>query len=117
MPGISIVQVVHVTGAESVEEAVAAAAGANAILLDSGNQALAVKELGGTGRTHDWKLSRQIREQIDIPLFLAGGLNSDNVRQAFEEVAPFGLDICTGVRTAGKLDERKIKSFFANAMA
>jgi phosphoribosylanthranilate isomerase len=112
--GISIVQVIHVTGPESVDEAVFVAPEVDAILLDSGNPALRVKELGGTGRRHDWALSRKIREQIDIPLFLAGGLNPTNIRQAIEEVGPFGLDICSGVRTDGKLDESKLAAVFAN---
>src|SRR5215472_15215928 len=86
LPGIKLVQVIHVTGIESVDEAVVAAEVADAILLDSGNPSLAVKELGGTGRRHDWKLSRQIREQINVPLFLAGGLKAENVRQAIQEV-------------------------------
>jgi phosphoribosylanthranilate isomerase len=114
LPGIAIVQVVHVTGPESVKEAIAAAAHVDAILLDSGNPMAAKKELGGTGRRHDWALSREIREQIEIPLFLAGGLNPGNVRQAVEEVGPFGLDICTGVRSGGKLDEHKLCDLFAN---
>jgi phosphoribosylanthranilate isomerase len=113
MPSIKIVQVIHVVGSESIDEAVRAAEEADAILLDSGNPALVVKELGGTGRRHDWKLSRQIREKISTPLFLAGGLKAENVRQAIEEVEPFGLDVCTGVRTDGKLDERKLEAFFA----
>ena len=85
---------------------------ADAILLDSGNQSLAVKELGGTGRVHDWSLSRQIREQAKVPLFLAGGLSPRNVRQAIEEVEPFGLDLCSGVRTDGNLDPAKLQRFF-----
>ncbi len=113
LPGISLVQVIHVTGPESVEEGARAAAHVDAILLDSGNQRLAVKELGGTGRTHDWPLSRAIRERIGIPLFLAGGLTPENVVQAIEEVGPFGLDLCSGVRTEGKLDATKLKRFFA----
>jgi phosphoribosylanthranilate isomerase len=112
--GISIVQVIHVTGPESVDEAVSVAPEVDAILLDSGNPALRVKELGGTGRRHDWSLSRKIREQIDIPLFLAGGLNPTNVRQAIEEVGPFGLDICSGIRSDGKLDESKLAAVFAH---
>ena len=111
LPGISIVQVIHVTGPESVEEAEAVAPHVNAILLDSGNQKLAVKELGGTGRRHDWTLSRKIRERIRVPLFLAGGLTPENVAQAIREVEPFGLDVCSGVRTAGKLDAEKLKRF------
>jgi phosphoribosylanthranilate isomerase len=112
LPGISIVQVIHVTGPESVNEAEAVAPHVNAILLDSGNQRLAVKELGGTGRKHDWTLSRKIRERIGVPLFLAGGLTPENVAQAIREVGPFGLDLCSGVRTDGKLDAEKLKDFF-----
>jgi len=86
---------------------------ADALLLDSGNQALAVKELGGTGRRHDWRISRQIREEVGVPLFLAGGLDPGNVAAAIAEVGPFGLDICSGVRTDGRLDPRKLEAFFA----
>src|SRR5271165_3652537 len=113
LPGISVVQVVHVTGPESVEEAARVAPHVDAILLDSGNQKLAVKELGGTGRTHDWTVSRAIRERIGVPLFLAGGLTPGNVGQAIEEVGAFALDVCSGVRTEGKLDVTKLKRFFA----
>jgi phosphoribosylanthranilate isomerase len=113
LPGIGIVQVIHVTGPESVEEAALVAPHVDAILLDSGNQKLAVKELGGTGRTHNWALSRAVRERIGIPLFLAGGLTPENVVQAIEEVGPFGLDLCSGVRTDGKLDASKLKRFFS----
>jgi phosphoribosylanthranilate isomerase len=113
LPGISIVQVVHVSGPESIEEAVRISSHVDAILLDSGNQRLAVKELGGTGRVHDWSLSRAVRDRIDIPLFLAGGLTPDNVARAIEEVGRFGLDICSGVRTDGKLDREKLDRFFA----
>jgi phosphoribosylanthranilate isomerase len=113
LPGISIVQVVHVTGLDSLEEAARIAPHVDAILLDSGNQKLAVKELGGTGRTHDWSLSRAIRERVGIPLFLAGGLTPENVGRVIEEVGPFGLDVCSGVRTNGKLDAAKLKRFFS----
>jgi phosphoribosylanthranilate isomerase len=112
LPGISIVQVIHVTGEESVEEAVVVARSVDAILLDSGNQKLAVKELGGTGRTHDWMISRRIREAAGVPIFLAGGLKPENVVAAIRDVGPFGLDICSGVRTEGRLDEDKLARFF-----
>src|SRR6266850_894295 len=111
LPGISIIQVIHVVGPESVDEAWTVAPDVDAILLDSGNQRLATKELGGTGRTHDWTLSRTIRESIDIPIFLAGGLTPENVTQAIQEVGPFGLDLCSGVRTNGKLDKEKLRRF------
>ncbi len=112
LPGVALVQVVHVAGPESVEEAINIAPHVNAILLDSGNQQLAVKELGGTGRTHDWEISRRIREAVSVPLFLAGGLNAANVAEAIRRVGPFGVDVCSGVRTEGKLDETKLAAFF-----
>jgi len=111
LPGIRLVQVVHVAGDASVEEARAAAAHVDAILLDSGNPALAVKELGGTGRVHDWALSARIRASIGVPLFLAGGLTADNVRAAVDAVRPFALDVCSGVRTNGALDAAKLRAF------
>jgi phosphoribosylanthranilate isomerase len=113
MPGIALVQVIHVTGEESIEEAVRIAPHVNALLLDSGNQSLAIKELGGTGRVHNWEISRTIRERVDVPIFLAGGLNADNVAAAIRQVGPFGLDVCSGVRTGGQLDEGKLARFFA----
>jgi phosphoribosylanthranilate isomerase len=113
MPGIALVQVVHVTGPESAVEAVRVAPEVHAVLLDSGNPGLAVKQLGGTGRVHDWALSRGIREQLDRPVFLAGGLNPDNAAAAVHAVGPFALDVCSGVRTDGRLDESKLQAFFA----
>lgn len=113
LPGVSIVQVIHVTGPASVDEAVAAATEVDALLLDSGNPALAIKELGGTGRRHDWSLSREIRERVPVPVFLAGGLREHNVAEAIAAVGPFGLDLCSGVRTDGKLDRGKLSRFFA----
>ncbi len=112
MPGISIVQVIHVSGEDSLAQALRVAPQVNALLLDSGNQSLAVKELGGTGRTHDWTVSRRIREAVRVPVFLAGGLRPDNVAEALALVRPYGVDICSGVRTDGRLDESKLAHFF-----
>lgn len=113
LPSVKLVQVIHVIDDNSVNEAIEISNYVDAILLDSGNPNLSVKELGGTGRTHNWELSREIRKSIPIPLFLAGGLNKDNVRQAIETVQPFGLDLCSSVRTDGKLDQHKLKEFFS----
>ena len=113
LPGVKLVQVIHVNGEESVMEACEVSELVDAILLDSGNPKLAVKELGGTGRRHDWNLSRRIVESCGKPVFLAGGLNAENVREAIETVQPFGLDLCSGVRTNEKLDPLKLESFFA----
>jgi phosphoribosylanthranilate isomerase len=101
-----------VTGEEAVDEACAVAPSVNGILLDSGNQALRVKELGGTGRRHDWSISRRIRDKVGVPVFLAGGLNSENVVEGLKRVQPFGVDVCNGVRTKNRLDESKLSAFF-----
>jgi phosphoribosylanthranilate isomerase len=115
MPGVKLVQVIHVLGPEAVEEAVAVAPHVDAILLDSGNPSLEVKELGGTGRRHDWALSRLIREAVDVPVWLAGGLNPDNAREAIDTVGPFALDVCSGLRTGEgyALDQDKLDRFMA----
>jgi phosphoribosylanthranilate isomerase len=112
LPGVKLVQVIHVLNENSVAEAIEISESVDAILLDSGNPNLNIKELGGTGRIHNWQLSLQIREQVKVPVFLAGGLNSGNVREAIETVQPFGIDICSGVRSAGKLDRQKLEAFF-----
>ena len=114
LPGVALVQVVHVGGEESFEEAMAVARRVDALLLDSGDQSLAVKELGGTGRTHDWRVSRRIVEASPVPVFLAGGLKPENVAAAVSTVRPFGLDVCSGVRTDGRLDGEKLRRFFAH---
>jgi phosphoribosylanthranilate isomerase len=115
LPGIKLVQVIHVIDERSIEEALELAEDVDALLLDSGNPKLAVKVLGGTGKQHDWQLSRKIVEQSKIPVFLAGGLNAGNVQQAIETVQPYGLDLCSGVRSDGKLDPVKLELFFRNA--
>ncbi|MBN2091245.1 phosphoribosylanthranilate isomerase [candidate division KSB1 bacterium] len=113
LPAVKIVQVIHVRNENSINEALAIQNFIDAILLDSGNPNLETKELGGTGRTHNWDISQKIRELVDIPAFLAGGLKPENIKEAIEKVRPFGVDICSGVRTNGKLDESKLKSFFS----
>ncbi len=117
LPGVSIVQVIHVGGDESVDEALALPPEVDAILLDSGDQQLPVRELGGTGRTHDWRLSRRIRKAASAPVFLAGGLRQENVTDGIQQVRPFGVDLCSGVRTDGKLDGDKLRRFFAGVTA
>jgi len=114
LPGVNLVQVIHVNDRQSVREAIETAPYVDALLLDSGNQALEVKKLGGTGETHDWSLSREIVDKTEVPVFLAGGLNADNVRDALKNVNPFGLDICSGLRTRGKLDKTKLNAFVEN---
>jgi len=112
LPGIAIVQVIHVTGEESIEEALSVSTEVDAILLDSGNQSAKIKELGGTGRVHNWSISRQICERVKKPVFLAGGLHPGNVKEAIQTVQPFGIDVCSGVRTNNNLNEAKLARFF-----
>lgn len=111
LPGVKIVQVIHVQGAESVDAARAAASDVDALLLDSGRPDLAVKELGGTGRVHDWETSRAIREAVDVPVYLAGGLHPGNVARAIDVVRPFGVDLCSGIRIDGRLDAKLLEDF------
>lgn len=111
LPGITLVQVIHVCNEDAVSEAISIAPNVDAILLDSGNLALTVKELGGTGRTHNWEISRRIVASVPIPVWLAGGLSATNVQAAVELVRPHGVDICSGVRTNGFLDQEKLSAF------
>ena len=111
LPGNRLVHVVHVNGEESLEEARDAARHVDMLLLDTGSKNGPVKELGGTGRVHDWALSARIREAVKIPVYLAGGLTADNVGEAVRTVRPFGVDLCNGVRTDGRLDSVKLKAF------
>ena len=113
LPGVRLVQVIHVRGPASVDEALAAAATVDELLLDSGNPFLAVKQLGGTGRVHDWSYSRRIVEAVGLPVWLAGGLGPDNARAAIEAVGPHGLDVCSGLRVGGRLDPARLDAFAA----
>jgi phosphoribosylanthranilate isomerase len=117
LPGVALVQVIHVRGPASVAEASAVAPSVDALLLDSGNPEAAVPELGGTGRVHNWEISREIVDSVATPVFLAGGLTSGNVGEAVARVSPFGVDVCSGVRTGGRLDAAKLKAFVAAALA
>lgn len=114
LPGVSLVQVIHVMGDDSIDEATTVAPHVDAILLDSGNPTLAVKQLGGTGRVHDWSISKRIRESVTIPVYLAGGLKPENVAEAIEAVQPFAVDVCSGVRIDGNLDEETLMRFFTS---
>lgn len=112
LPAIRLVQVIHVSDEESITEAINTAQFVDALLLDSGNQKLKVKELGGTGRTHDWTISKKIRDAVSVPVYLAGGINANNVVDAAKEVEPFGIDLCSGVRVDGKLNEQLLSHLF-----
>jgi phosphoribosylanthranilate isomerase len=111
LPHLKIVQVIHVTGEESINQALLVHKHVDAILLDSGNPKASVKTLGGTGNTHNWGISRELVKQVHVPVFLAGGLNATNLKEAINIVRPFAVDVCSGVRTNGKLDKQKLQAF------
>lgn len=111
LPGVSLVQVVHVTGAGARGEAERVAPHVDALLLDTGNPDAPVRELGGTGRIHDWSISAAIREAAGVPVFLAGGLDAGNVARAIQTVRPFAVDLCSRIRTRGALDAEKLVAF------
>ena len=113
LPHIRIVQVIHITGEECIEQALAVHQHVDAILLDSGNPKAAVKTLGGTGNTHNWNISYKLVRAVSVPVFLAGGLNAANVKEAIQTVQPFAVDVCSGVRTGGKLDAEKLQAFIS----
>ena len=112
IPNVQLVQVIHVLDEGSIKEAIEISEFVDAILLDSGNPNLPTKVLGGTGKTHNWDLSKKIREKISLPIFLAGGINKDNIKKAIEHVQPYGIDLCSSVRTNGQLDECKLEALF-----
>ena len=111
LPGIKIVQVIHVRDESALVQSREVSPLVDAILLDSGNPSLSIKELGGTGRAHDWAVSRKIRDAVEVPIYLAGGLNPGNIAQAIAQVQPFGVDVCSGLRTDGHLDADKLDNF------
>lgn len=113
LPEVTIVQVLHVIDETSLNEAGKLENNVDAILLDSGRPDLLTKELGGTGRTHNWEISREIVKAVNIPVYLAGGLNPENVKSAIKFVKPSGVDVCSGVRSNGKLDKSKLFNFIS----
>jgi phosphoribosylanthranilate isomerase len=113
LPHVKIVQVLHVLDESAIDEAIKISNFVDLILLDSGNPNLVTKELGGTGRIHNWEISKEIVKKVTIPVFLAGGLTPENALQAIKQVNPYGLDLCSGVRTNRLLDVDKLAAFFS----
>lgn len=66
-------------------------------------------KVGGTGKIHDWTISRAVRDAIHpFPIVLAGGLNPANVSQAIQAVRPYGIDVATGVEEDGSKSKEKV---------
>lgn len=113
IPHVRRVQVIHVEDRQAIDLIDVYGPHVHAFLLDSGRPSAAVAELGGTGRRHDWTLSAEFVARSKRPVFLAGGLSAENAAEAVSLVRPFGLDLCTGVRTDGRLDLRKLTDFMS----
>jgi len=111
LPTVNLVQVIHIQDEWAMNEAAELAPFVDALLLDSGRPSAAVRELGGTGRTHNWEISKKIVRMVDVPVWLAGGLNAANVKEAIDFVEPYGVDLCSGVRSDGHLDKEKLMAF------
>ena len=105
------VQVIHMEDESALELAARYTPFVHAFLLDSGRTSGAAPQFGGTGNTHDWSISARFVAQTELPVYLAGGLKSSNVYEAITEVRPYGVDLCTGVRTNDQLDEVKLQNF------
>lgn len=112
LPTTIIFSVVHVIDEKSINMAKSYQDLADFILLDSGDPSNDV--LGGTGDTHNWDYSKRIVKELYKPVFLAGGLHSNNIKQAIEYVNPAGVDLCSGLRTRDALDPEKLTSFVKN---
>ena len=116
-PSVRRVQVIHVEDRSALDLIPVYAPHVHAFLLDSGRPGADTPELGGTGRQHDWSISRAFVDASPLPVFLAGGLTPENVQQAIRTVGPFGVDLCSGVRTNDRLDRTKLEAFMTAATA
>ncbi len=117
--GIRIIKKIGVGGdkKECMENALAYESVVDAILLDTAAAAGGgTGEIGGTGKEHDWNISKEIVERVKKPVILAGGLNPDNVAKAINHVMPYAVDVSSGVeREVRKKDETKVKRFIEAA--
>ena len=113
LPNTTLIHAVSANSADVLETARLSAKTFGAVLLDS----LTDGQYGGTGTTHDWTISKQIRRAIyPAPLILAGGLTPENVAEAVRVVHPYAVDVSSGVeQQPGIKDNQKIIKFIKNA--
>ena len=112
-PRVRRIQVAHIEDEGALDLLARYEPFVDAFLLDSGKTFGPEQQFGGTGATHNWTISRRFVESTDIPVYLAGGLNSANVFEAITQVRPYGVDLCTGVRTDDQLDPAKLEAFMS----
>lgn len=115
LPGVKIIKAVHVIDGDkigTIEMAHSFEKVADALLLDSRT----AERLGGTGKTHDWNISREIVDEMNVPVMLAGGLTDKNVYDAVMKVRPYAVDVNSGVEVDGNKDWEKVSGFIMNAI-
>ena len=112
-PTVRLVGCVHVDGERTLEDARRAAAHVDAILLDTKT----ATRIGGTGVTHDWSISRRVREALPTtPIILAGGLTPDNVARAIGVVRPYAVDVNSGVSARRGVKSAELIEGFISAV-
>jgi len=91
---------VNITGQQDSVNALVDA-GIDAIVIDTVvGSAQGKPRYGGTGQVNSWTIARRLVEATPVPVFLAGGINPENVQQAIEAVHPYGIDLCSGVEVS-----------------
>jgi phosphoribosylanthranilate isomerase len=108
-----LIRAIQVKSDYAVDEAIKATNTFDAILVDS----FVPGRLGGTGKVHNWELSKRVRQKIHPkPLILAGGLNPENVQGAIRVVKPYAVDVSSGIESQpGIKDSKKVFEFIKNA--
>ncbi|MFC2075912.1 phosphoribosylanthranilate isomerase [candidate division KSB1 bacterium] len=102
-----------ISGQAAVEEYVRA--GVDALLVDSAEERDGLLRLGGTGKLADWTAAADLIKSVSLPVFLAGGIDPDNIERALWEVRPYGIDLCSGVEShRGKKDPDKLRTLVDN---
>ena len=114
LPNIVIWKVLNVSDDSSIAKAKEYEGAADAIALDTLNKETGAR--GGSGKTHDWNISKRVVESVSVPVVLAGGLTPENVAEAIATVSPAGVDVNSGVSNPdGSKDIEKVKAFVNNA--
>ena len=98
LPDLPIMQAISMTGPEALDTARAYQRVADYLILDT--QAPDIAGIGASGQTHDWDISREIVQEVNLPVILAGGLSPENVAQAIADVQPWGVDSLTHTNQA-----------------
>lgn len=91
-------------------------AGVDSLLFDTVAVSQGKTKFGGTGKTSDWNLVRGLIDTIQspVPVWLAGGINPENVGDALDTLDPYGIDLCSGVEARpGKKDPQKVKALMS----